>query len=741
MATEPIEATPNIPIEHFVSLDLGSETMAAYWQPVAGAGRIIDLQAHADTLVRGKATRYSDRPNGSASERKSSRVMVRDNQPTPDLPDEHARLNLIELNGHGFTRGSGADDTVFIHFFPEGASPLGDKTIPNPKIAFQFNAISVFPQPMTVDRIPYELDPATIVEHLTTQVIRNFVLRSPQLHLINPKSIHLVLTVPNVYSVEHAEALREFVTANTEVGLVSVISESDALAYYYFFDMATPDIVKRERRAERDGATGRQVLTLDVGRGTTDLSLVEIVPPGTNGNRRPTYAVLARTGRASGGNYLSYLFADFYEKQVEQAFAPLLRRLGIDHRPISLLTVPEGEAPSVDQLAAVSALENYIDVIKRSVTHDFKVILSEADRLLADDLIDQIVDRLVRATKAVANIDERPPTTPPPPPPGAIPGTGGEPTLALPRFLQGPQPDNQPGPTTFAPPPPPPGWEPSAIQDLRRALFEAFWPPVNLPTPKPLLRFLKPQDARQGDLVELRKSIDEYIRRNVDELLDELGMMVASQELRDTDYAESKKGARQELFRQDRTTVVVVGGQAAQFEPVKERIRSLCSPYVTQNMLHQLTGVQAKLACATGAVRFKSTGHDVQDSSALFGTYGILSTAPNAHSVIEDTFQPISSEALRSGEPVVVRFGFEENRCVVYTPRVLLPEEVPYPQDEMTSVLKNLNTLQSEYVVTFDPQKRKLIVGGVEVSPANFGNVQEDIWPKVWPERLRPVNR
>lgn len=121
--------------------------------------------------------------------------------------------------------------------------------------------------------------PEPLLKHLTTQIIRNFILKSPQLEKVDSQEIHLTLTMPNVYSLTHVEHIKKFVKEHTGVAKVDALYESDAVAYCLFhqtFGKELENFVNFRNKYFNCKADAPRILTIDIGRGTTDLSLIRI---------------------------------------------------------------------------------------------------------------------------------------------------------------------------------------------------------------------------------------------------------------------------------------------------------------------------------------------------------------------------------------------------------------------------------------------------------------------------------
>src|SRR5205085_10684920 len=107
----------------------------------------------------------------------------------------------------------------------------------------------------------------------------------------------------------HVECLRGYVEAQGGVAEVRTVYESDAVADYAMTDNGSTRFRRELRDAKREGPV--ELVTFDMGRGTTDLSIVrfkgssqEEREHGLAETRRWRHFQKARTGRSDGGNKL-----------------------------------------------------------------------------------------------------------------------------------------------------------------------------------------------------------------------------------------------------------------------------------------------------------------------------------------------------------------------------------------------------------------------------------------------------
>jgi len=668
-------------IQYYVALDLGSESMAAYYESRrTDAGGMIHLQAHAAELL-GQASPELLKENGKPSPRLRTRIGLEDGRQPYPLPLSHALLDFLDTESR---RLDGYGESLFSYFYlPD--QEFGRTILPNPKIPFQEGGAGVVPRVVASGSSePVRHPPEQLLAHLTVQVLRNLVLRSPELRHVAPKELHLVLTVPNVYSLVHVKDLVDFIKANAGVGDVSFLYESDAVSYLLLDaprggGLEDLEAFKQRLRGRRNQQALR-IATIDIGRGTTDLSLVEIqVPLRTSkvaggaapaaGSDQRQHFVFARTGKSDGGNRLSYLFAEYYEEIVRQALASHQKT-----PPFSFLKV-KGTV-GARQAFSLTALEDLIEEIKIHITKDFRLTLPETEQL---ELIDKLVDHLMRGLDTTWDGN----------------GNASDPGL---REL---------------------------YAELRRDLFLPGELPRNLRGWLSSMR--RSGGAREERLVRLREGLESYVKRNVVQLIDELA-----------DMAKKREGLsrRKETLDKD-NTFVVVAGQASQFAPVADAIREhLAKEYnLPVGNIHFLRSTDAKEACCRGAVHFLRAKVNLANPEELHGIYGFLNAAPMNQ---EDTFKPADMSLIRSGGECMVAFNALSEFWLIFSPRVEVePDRLPQLHDGTTAVIRSFEG--ARFKVRYDPDRLALYVNDEEVRVlATYGNINESIYPKIWPEVLRP---
>src|SRR5947209_6781839 len=128
-------------IQYYVALDLGSESMAAYYESRrTDAGGMIHLQAHAAELL-GQASPELLKENGKPSPRLRTRIGLEDGRQPYPLPLSHALLDFLDTESR---RLDGYGESLFSYFYlPD--QEFGRTILPNPKIPFQEGGAGVVP--------------------------------------------------------------------------------------------------------------------------------------------------------------------------------------------------------------------------------------------------------------------------------------------------------------------------------------------------------------------------------------------------------------------------------------------------------------------------------------------------------------------------------------------------------------------------------------------------------------------
>jgi len=712
--------------DYYVALDLGSDTMAAYCRPYRAGqpGQMIQLQAYASTLVEntyGEPSLVREGEKGTASCRLRTRFALMEGRQPSSLPEKHAALEFLDVNGTP-TKRPEYDTCLLRYFFGVREQLLANPhLVPNPKVIFQVGSL---PDSLRVQAVAggagtfVQLTSEQLIQHMTSHVVRNFVLKSPQLRNVSPGKVHLTVTVPDVYSLTHAQSLRNFLTTHLPVGKVEVIFESDAIAYYALnYGNQDGNLQTWRRQLQLIGARPYRILTVDIGRGTTDLSLIQIAPPPSPPSGRQSgrvqHTVLARTGRSDGGNRLSYLLAGYYEKQVQRVYEEHGRLLtpNLDSPPFGFLRLAEGaRSPSLAQAEAIGHLETVIENVKSCLAAGCQLELT-ADQ--QTNLLRPLADALVRDT---LRLDA-----------SAGLGEAGD------RFVN------------------------LLIEALRLPIVEPWvrrlwrgagrWRKARLGRRavsfvssavhsilegkgvQSIWRIRQRDGASptRQELADLWNEIERYLDDTVG-LLAELDAMALAWERQHQEGTAT--GTTSAIS--PHSTLVVIAGQASQFPPLRKRLREGLGQKKIPDETHVgwLQGPRAKEACCMGAVSFWLSEFEMQNPKELHGTYGMWVDTGSPQ------FAWADMAGVNSGETTDITPSADAGCVFVYTPRIFAnPRQVVDPEDGTIACLRRFGG--GQHRIRYEQRVAQLLVDDEPVALANWGELGA-LWPKLWPERLEP---
>ncbi|AIE83573.1 heat shock protein HSP60 [Fimbriimonas ginsengisoli Gsoil 348] len=716
-------------MKHYVALDLGSDSMAAVYATDDGQElRMVPLQHFAPIMVPDRQPNLLWTQRGGApadvSPRLRSRIELQENQAERTLPEWHATLDFFDLTRAEPTILPGYRQSIFLMFQSARVAPKVNTTLPNPKVMFQYGIREAFPNFRTITGEPLDLSPETAIGHLTTQVLRNLILQSPILRGIDPNEIEVILTVPNVYSVEHAENLRRTVERYARVGRVSTISESDALAYYY---LSKPRKAKGATDSD-DPSPSTQILTIDVGRGTTDLSLLQTQV--VDGEEHVW--VRARTGRSSGGGELTYLFVQFFERELKRVFREHGHLLGdrgnlgpMVEPPMSFLWVKNpGLVSDAAYSEALYAMADLVEEVKQAFGERYSMTTPAS----AQPAIETIVRSIMRFVE-IGYLD--------------IPDWSINQSAGIEEFRQRlhdalvVEADLGRGVLATLKDRPKRSFK-AELRAMWREMLARIKGSRRVAPDKPkVARAAKERDTANLDW--LGAQIRNYVQLNIHRLLIELGATVANKT--DAQAFGSLGSVREEVDLAIQSIVergrthVVVGGQASQFGPIRRALRELFGDRVGRDIvaLDTLTGQDSKDACSKGAVVYATSGHRPQNRDALHGTYGFVKVAQTdeAAQVYSVRMQELNSEGAD-----MVRTPTDVGHYFVFTPGAF--HSGTEFDDGMISRLGRFTG--REFCVTYQPETegtiRRLAVNGAPVRLGNFGELKDNIWKKVWPDQL-----
>jgi hypothetical protein len=705
-------------LEYYVTLDLGSDSMAACFQHLEDqTPTLIDLQRLAETLAPPKEGQLPvefllEEDNRTKAPRLRTRISLRPFQPSK-LPESHAGLRLPVDK----------DKTIFGFFHREGRV-LGEPLLPNPKLLFQTHVRDVIPRLVkaaseTHEEVQYEA--GDLLKHLTAQVLNNFVLGADELRqhakrrgeTFDPQRVLLTVTVPNVYSQTHARDLEDFIRRHVPVGAVHAMYESDAVAHFMVGEpqLLDPPEVKNfkeriqnclaKQQANPKDRGGCRILTIDIGRGTTDLSLFVYDSSHQAEGVGLGFVVAARTGRSHGGARLSYILAEHLDARIQSVLeryktnegTPTKLKEAIDEKrtSVSLLRLPSRMAGRARLLASA---ERYVEKLKQ--------ILDERYRLKLDGKTSEEISALAKDLAAVVTSEVEAA--------GAI-NLAGEASEAVRTALNGMR------------------------VDLERAIsFPKHLPGRGLTALfRSLLQPFGRVAGRADPFYALREKIEAYVRANVDEPLKWLREMAEKREI--------GEGA---LFRSE-DTFVIVAGQASQFHPLQRAIRSRIKgefqiPADKGGNLLSLQGALSKLACCYGAQWYYRPRVRCTNPHEILGTFGFLKRGG------VPALLSLDMRELNQRNPVPVELQPGQHWFVfepVYRPPVTITDATEINRITAQGTMAFVRTLDrsGRLAVHYQGVEEGITIvpiGALQSLPT-FGNVSEDIYLKTWPEALPDV--
>jgi hypothetical protein len=235
-------------------------------------------------------------------------------------------------------------------------------------------------------------------------------------------------------------------------------------------------------------------------------------------------------------------------------------------------------------------------------------------------------------------------------------------------------------------------------------------------------------------LLSLRNEIENYVRHNAVDLLDELADMATRRE--DIAAGREGHGRRKDIIDKDKT-FVVVAGQASQFAPVAYAIREhLAREYdLPFENVHFLRSTDAKEACCRGAVHFLRSLVNLANPGELHGVYGFLNAAANEQA---NAFKAADMAAIRAGGACTVTFKYGAQYWLIFSPRIEVKTGLsPRLFDGKTAIISGFEGYQ--FNLRYEPDLMALFVNEQEVQLATYGGVNESIYPKTWPEVLKPI--
>lgn len=320
---------------------------------------------------------------------------------------------------HSNLSAYGSPESAPIKFFYDKMNlPVRSECVPNSKLAFQFYRARGLPQ-VTFERLTDSSGKANVERDVTSIELLKYqiclaleclIRQLPELRFgpdnatIPWEQITVLLTVPNTYSPVHRRIVKSLVSE--EFGCdVQTRSESDAIAFYYILRLRTeagrgarPDSRRSDGREVRTDRRWNLYLTIDIGRGTTDVSLLgfKMSKDPETGALVPTVEYFARTGRVSGGAQLTYWIVQFLENclcDLVPGFKPWLTTA------LNLKFQRETEF-----LALLECLEQWAEGVKASWQDDDGIVrLKDFD--VAEDVKKDAIEGLMYGFESTASRD------------------------------------------------------------------------------------------------------------------------------------------------------------------------------------------------------------------------------------------------------------------------------------------------------------------------------------------------
>lgn len=315
----------NNKIEYVAVLDLGSESMFAFFgKKDMTELKQIDLQD--ETKIK-NWTKWNindvnvyKNPDGTKSKRLRNKIAIATKR-VDVIKDKESHAKIL-FNSDSYKK------TIF-QLFQEDSIDAVYEYMCNPKVIYAKGAKNILPKIEDKEKgKTAELEPDEYLKHLTTQVANNLILKSKQLNGIEPRAVKLVVTIPNIYSLTHAEELADFLKKHTLFGEVDYIYESDAVLFasltsdFNSFEKGTKEILTKKFRPIKDCIEKHEKIYLishDVGKGTTDLSLFSCFRQRQK-NENKNIWINSRTGLTKAGNALDYIFVKLFEEKVLKVF-------------------------------------------------------------------------------------------------------------------------------------------------------------------------------------------------------------------------------------------------------------------------------------------------------------------------------------------------------------------------------------------------------------------------------------
>jgi len=757
----------------YVALDLGSESMAAYYKHKeksrADFQGLLDLQSRAGELERQEREQLMY----GTSRRLRNRVsLIPVSHSANPFTPQHAAMDFFGTEtGVLLPYGTGNDDAhgeSAFRYFHENAGEAGRGFIPNPKLVFQERLNNILP---TLDRKEdgktQPLQPTSLIQHLTTQVFRNFVFHAKNAPSRGwlPEEIHLLVTVPNVYSPAHRRELVSFLRGHSGAGRVSAHHESASVAYYGY---RTPPDEERnpsfkkfrgnfmDRFGEEEAV---YMLSLDVGRGTADAALWRFP---SSAQATDGQAPVARSGNNYGGNRLSYYFVEYFAALVEDAFDAHNEAFP-DQRPATPAfdfrhtTQKGGHTPDSIQRKPLEQLEEIIERLKRSCQPDYTLHLEgfdlEAARGCGQQDDDEAENQQAEDQQAEVDVGalERHPRE--------AENQQAENQQAENQQAENQQVENKPGEMSY-------GdlradladaliddeqmskAESGRREDLCKRLRSAFRPP-ELPPERPIpskrqrllnrlkniLAFSKQlfssgasRPAPHDEVTAAKEDVSPTgkLRRNIKSYVEEVVGLIDHL----TDDIDDLEAPNWERSAMAEARFALIAGQASQFAPLQQAIeRRLRNLGIQKGQHHMLRGEAAKTACCEGAVALAQSMNEAGRRDHVEGYFGFVSMNADWH-------YQLDMEAFRAGAEQVVE-------CPEADTYRFISADIPVKQAVNDRAFKHERNVpvQDEknptITVQHDRDEDQIKLNGDPIGGAGTREARSELLLRLWPESLQ----
>ncbi len=306
-----------------IALDLGSEsTTAMFFSEGSNSLIEIDLQypAYAQakrplfmmtdgTRSKGLRTRFFAQTFGDEWQHNGSLQWDMPKEPFIVDPTYEAKTTRNDVVDRG-----PASKGPISYFLEVSHQNKNSEWLPNAKVVFLAEPTRVRRFESVTQGVGLDLDPQQIIRLQLSQILNQFALQNPLVRRRRSNSgsdwggTSIVLSVPNSYSPTNSTAIKKFVEQDCPHANVSCISESDALVLYCCSQFK---VARREALGvDANPLSQMTILTLDIGKGTTDATLAVVGPK----NNRLSITPKARTGKFTGGAKLTYSLVKFLEQ-------------------------------------------------------------------------------------------------------------------------------------------------------------------------------------------------------------------------------------------------------------------------------------------------------------------------------------------------------------------------------------------------------------------------------------------